>query len=266
LPNLPDCSDLAVFRNTGWLKFDTDPGLLAWLKTAGPAALATRDDPEFAEWLTCEGTWFVGVNALGNDNKGAVAGSGPLRGRAIEFARDNLGFGAADLDRAQVSICYPGFPKPRPGETAKAFEYRLNRDGAHVDGLHPFGPTRRRKLLEFQGFLLGIPITKADSLAAPLVVWEGSHKIMAEMFRAALTEVSPEQWPDIDLTEAYHAARQEVFNSCKRRVIHACPGQAYLLHRMALHGVSPWQSNAVASTDGRAIAYFRPEIPREKWL
>jgi len=41
----------------------------------------------------------------------------------------------------------------------------------------------------------------------------------------------------------------------------AAPGQAYLLHRLALHGVAPWADGAEASADGRMVAYFRPILP-----
>jgi len=45
------------------------------------------------------------------------------------------------------------------------------------------------------------------------------------------------------------------------------PGEAYLVHRFALHGVAPWDEDAKAGPDGRMIAYFRPELPdRGLWL
>ncbi|MFT4716726.1 MAG: hypothetical protein ACI932_001914, partial [Paracoccaceae bacterium] len=229
-------------------------------------AMATRYDPAFAEWLTCGDTWFVGVNALANDEFGSIAGSGALPGEAIRFARTELGFGAGALDRGQVSICYPGFPKPRAGENEAGFAYRVDRDGAHVDGLHPVGPEKNRKQLEFQGFLLAYPITKAGEKAAPLVVWEGSQKIMQAMFRENLSGLPTDLWSDVDLTIPYHQARRQVFETCKRRIVHAEPGEAYLLHRMALHGVSGWQKGAGAQDEGRAVLYFRPEIPRTDWL
>ncbi len=64
----------------------------------------------------------------------------------------------------------------------------------------------------------------------------------------------------MDVTEAYHAARREVFETCARVVVHARPGEAYLIHRLALHGVAPWRAGAKAPPEGRMIAYFRPEI------
>jgi hypothetical protein len=257
----------ADFFDTGWAHFKGDPALQKWLVAATQPALATRHDPDqIKDWLRGEGTWFVGVNALGNDATGAINGSGPLAGQAIEFARETLQFGARALDRAQVSICYPGFPKRMKGESDTALAFRINRDGAHVDGLHPSGPDRRRHVEEFAAFLLGLPVTETSGYAAPLVVWEGSHIIMRDQFRAALGQHAPEDWPQIDLTEIYHKARRIAFETCPRRVVHARPGEAYILHRFALHGVAPWAEGASAPPEGRAILYFRPETDREAWL
>jgi len=255
------------FSDSGWRRFPMDADLGAWLDKIRPAALATRWDPVLSEtWLTCQGTWFVGVNALANDGAGRVADSGPLRGAAAQFVRNLPGFQTAPFDQAQVSITYPGFPRRRAGESDASWTFRRVREAAHVDGLHPHGPKRRRKLGEFQGFLLGVPLTEADDKAAPLVIWEGSHRILRAMFQKALAPHRPERWHEVDLTEAYHAARATCFETCRRVVLHAKPGEAYVLHRMALHGVSAWQEGAVAAPDGRAILYFRPEIDRTTWL
>lgn len=255
-----------TYLEKGWIRFPRDSRVLGWLGTFAPEALKTRHNPEFERaWLHCEGTWFIGVNALNNDASGAVAGSGPMPGPALDFIRGKLGF-EGGFDRAQVSIVYPGYPQPRKGESAPAFRFRQDRDGAHIDGLHPVGPDRQRKLQEFQGFLLGVPVTATNTQAAPLVVWEGSHRIIGAALRAALAQHPPETWHLLDLTEPYNAARKQVFDECKRVVVHARPGESYLLHRMAIHGVSPWLEGAKAPPEGRAILYFRPEIPRTSWL
>jgi hypothetical protein len=44
-------------------------------------------------------------------------------------------------------------------------------------------------------------------------------------------------------------------------VVHGPPGCAYLLHRLTLHGVAPWDASAQAAPEGRLIAYFRPPMP-----
>lgn len=255
------------FFKDGYARFAFDPLLSDWIMQVKSAALATRHDPALIrDWLRGAGTWFVGVNALGNDGQGCVGNSGPLRGQAIGFVRKTLGFGQGGLDRAQVSICYPGFPKRMQAESDAAFAFRQNRDAAHVDGLHPTGPQRQRRLEEFSGFLLGIPITDTGRGAAPLVVWQGSHKIMAQMFHQQLAAVPVENWPEIDLTQPYQRARKQVFETCIRKILHAKPGESYVLHRMALHGVAPWQTDAIAPSEGRAVLYFRPEIDRADWL
>jgi len=255
------------FLRDGWTGFGPDPCLVDWLAHVRPLALAVRDDSRLQrDWLRCQGTWFVGVNALQNDGAGRVADSGPLLGAAMRFIRQDLGFGSRPLDRAQVSICYPGYPRPSPDESDASFRFRKQFDAAHVDGLHPVGPERRRKLLEFSGFLLGMPLTRANREAAPLVVWQGSHRIIGRALRRALGDIPPADWPRVDLTEVYHAARRASFRDCPRVVVHARVGEAYVLHRMTLHGIAPWGENARSEPAGRAILYFRPEIDRKGWL
>ena len=136
--------NLDTFYKKGWCGFEYDPALAEWVERALPSARKTVTAEEFARWLRCGGTWFAGVNALPNDSSGAVAGGGPLRGIAIEFIQKSLGLSKFDWDKAQVSVCYPGYPQPMESETAAAFRYRRDRDAAHVDGLLPEGPDRRR--------------------------------------------------------------------------------------------------------------------------
>jgi hypothetical protein len=184
----------------------------------------------------------------------------------LEFLGDELAL-ALPLHRAQVSICYPGYPKPDAGEPETAFRYRLTRDAAHVDGLHAEGPARKRVLKEPHAFVLGLPLNESHPQAAPLVVWNGSHRIMRRMFEAIYGGVPCAAWPAIDATAAYQAARREVFATCRRVPLPARPGEAMLLHRHLLHGVAPWGEAAAPCGDGRIIAYFRPEFrdPRD-WL
>jgi len=84
----------------------------------------------------------------------------------------------------------------------------------------------------------------------------------------AFDGVAPKDMRRHDITEVYVNARKKIFESCPRRVVHATPGQAYLLHRFTLHGVAPWGAGAVAPTEGRMVAYFRPELPGgvKDWL
>jgi len=251
---------VAAFRQTGWARFGHDRAVADWVRHALPTARQAVTDPALAHWLLCEGTWFVGVDALDNDAQGRISGSGPLRGRAVEFIRDEIG-GIPPLHKAQLSVVYPGYPKPRAGENEAGFRYRLNRDAAHVDGLLAVGPERRRMVREPHQFILGLPLTPASPDAAPLVVWEGSHTIMADAFRAAFAGHDPATLRDVDVTDAYQAARRLVFERCARVPLPAKPGEAVLVHRHALHGVAPWDASATAGPDGRMIAYFRPESP-----
>ncbi|KNG92089.1 hypothetical protein ATO11_19190 [Pseudaestuariivita atlantica] len=233
---------------------------MAWVDAARPVAEAAVADPANAHWLQCEGTWFVGVDALPNDTHGAVPGGAPLEAPALDLWRA-MGHAVPPLHRAQVSVTYCGYPRPRAGESEGAWRYRLNRDAAHVDGLLPEGPDRRRKLREPHAFILGLPLNPAHPDAAPLVVWEASHHVVARHLRPLFDAHPPEDWPDIDLTDAYHAARKEAFATCARVPVPAGPGECLLLHHLCLHGVAPWTAPDDPAQDARMIAYFRPEWP-----
>jgi hypothetical protein len=249
--------DAAQFFHSGWLRFPHDPAIADWAARARPVAKACLAHPEHrARWLRCGGTWFVGVNVFPNDADGAVAEAGVplLAGPPVRFISEMLGLTDVALDRAQVSVCLPGYPRPTAGESEAAFRFRRDRYAAHVDGLRRF-ENRRRRLGEPHGFILGLPLTEAPADAAPLVVWEGSHEIIRRALRARLASIPPGRWADEDVTDAYVAARRECFEVCRRVPVHARPGEAYLIHRLALHGVAPW---AAEEEGERTIAYFRP--------
>lgn len=250
----------------GWMTFPYEAAVAAWARTAFAVAQARVRDPEEAVWLRCGGTWFVGVDSLPNDARGGVGGSGPLGGAALAAAEAL--YGALPLHRGQVSVIYPGYPKPYAEESEAAFGYRLRRDAAHVDGLLPVGAARRRHLMERHAYILGLPLTACSAEASPLTVWEGSHHLMRAAFETALRGTPQAAWDTLDLTEVYQATRREVFDTCKRVTVPARPGEAYLVHRLALHGVAPWPDGATAPEEGRMIVYFRPEwpVPSEAWL
>ena len=253
---------MADLSQDGWQSFPHDPALLTWVAAALPRARAAVADPlQRATGLVCEGTWFVGVDALDNDAEGTVDGV-PLAGVARQAA-DTL-FDELPLHRAQVSVTWPGYPRPRAGESDAAFRYRQHRDAAHLDGVLAEGPERRRFMREPHAWILGLPLTDTGPYAAPLVVWEGSHHLMRAAFARAFDGTDPEGWGEVDVTDAYQAARREVFATCRRVAVHARPGEAYVIHRLALHGVAPW---AAAQGPPRIIAYFRPELARiADWL
>ncbi len=131
------------FFSLGWCQFEFDPLLFEWVRTALAPARETLHSEQHARWHRYQNTWFAGVNAMPNDGQGAVAGSGPLRGRAVEFIEAELGLRDFTWDAAQVSVCYPGYPQPMEGESSAKTRFRLDRDAAHVDGLLPLGADRR---------------------------------------------------------------------------------------------------------------------------
>lgn len=256
-----------TFFEKGWRRVPHDPVLADWVAQTLPAARAAVQAPDNAQWLRCGGTWFAEVNALPNDTNGAVGGGPPLAGLAVDFIHGDLGLMGFEWDRAQLSVCYPGYPRPMEEESEANFAFRRDRDAAHEDGLRREEPGRRRHVREHHGFILGIPMVSASADASPLVIWEGSHHRVREAFSVVFAGIPPDQWSEIDITDAYHAVRREIFDSCNRIVIPASPGEAYVIHRLALHGVAPWPETAKAGPDGRMIAYFRPETGKpEDWL
>ncbi|MCH2075498.1 MAG: hypothetical protein MK180_01255 [Rhodobacteraceae bacterium] len=253
------------FRERGWLRFE-DAALAAWVQHALPLAKEiASDDAAKTAWLRHGGTWFAGVNILPNTATGALPGGEAISGQAAEIASEMHG-GEVRWDAGQLSVVYPGYPQQDPTDTDAAHRFRKNRDAAHVDGLLPVGPDRRRMMQEPHGFVLGIPLTPCNASVSPMVVWEGSHEIIREAFQNALAGVAREAWSETDLTDVYQAARRRCFKECPRVPIHAMPGQGYFLHRLALHGVAPWGEDAEAPPEGRMIAYFRPGFNGSDWL
>ncbi|MEJ8560261.1 hypothetical protein QTO30_02760 [Yoonia sp. GPGPB17] len=237
----------------GYAIFPYDRAVAAWANAAhrvGKAVLDKGGD------LRHVGTWFVGVDALPNGPDGSVDGV-PLAG-----AWRNHVTPPSTWHAAQLSIVFPGYPQQDVNESDAAHRFRHSRDAAHVDGLLPEGPQKRRHLREPHGFILGFPLD--DVRASPLVVWRGSHRMMRAAFRTAYTGLAPEDWGDVDVTEIYQENRRTVFETCERVEVTAAPGQAILLDRHILHGVAPWGANAQGEM--RMMAYFRPIVAPAAWL
>lgn len=219
-----------------------------WAASAHTAALSITSDPkQQARHLRHGSSWFVGVDALPN------AADGSIDGVALRGPWTDLIDAPAFWHRAQLSVVYPGYPRQDPQETDTAHRFRVNRFGAHVDGLLPIGPDRRRYLGEWHQFILGLPLNVSD--AAPLMVWPGSHHLLGDALRAAIGQFDPTQ---VDLTQPYQAARRSVFDHIAPVPVIVPPGQAILLHRHLLHGVAPFAPDQAAPPEGRMIAYFRP--------
>ncbi len=203
------------------------------------------------------GTWFVGVDALANATDGSIDGV-PLTGPWQDYIAQ-----PQTWHHAQLSVVYPGYPGRDPEESDAAHRFRRLRYAAHVDGLLPEGPQKRRFLREWHAFILGLPLNVSD--AAPLMVWPGSHVAMGKALRAAIGDQAPDA---VDLTDAYQAARRGVFETTAPVAVTARPGQAILLHRHLLHGVAPFEAASLAPPEGRMIAYLRPQFVQgpNTWL
>jgi hypothetical protein len=78
--------------------------------------------------------------------------------------------------------------------------------------------------------------------------------------RKRFGDLPPNQWGEEDVTQDYHQMRRAVFANCKRVEIAARPGEAFIAHRLTVHGVAPWAESATAGEDGRMICYFRPIV------
>ncbi len=253
--------DKAAFDTLGWAKLPYDPKLATWAKDTRALGLQAANNPKHrANWLRCQGTWFVGVDVLTE--------AAPLAGPVLKAAQYALGQNDIDWGKGQISTCYKGYPKQDTNETTPMFNYRCNRAFAHLDGLKALGAKRRRKMDEFHGFIMGIPLNETPTKAAPFVIWEGSHLIFQDMLATAYTHSPPENWPQIDITEIYQHTRTKIFETCKRVEIHAKLGEAYIAHRFALHGMAAWDDTLQGPTEGRMISYYRPYWPRElrEWL
>ncbi len=243
--------DKTAFDILGWAKLPYDAHLAKWVKNTRPLAVQAANNPENrANWLRCQGTWFVGVDVLTE--------AAPLVGPMLQAAQYAIGQEDFDWGLGQISTCYKGYPKQDALETDGMFTYRQNRDFAHLDGLKAVGPNRLRKMEAFHGFILGIPLNDTPPQAAPFVIWQGSHLIFRDMLATAYAGIAPENWHQVDITKVYQQTRAEIFKTCKRVEIHAKPGEAYIAHRFALHGMAAWNEGLDGPDQGRMVAYFRP--------
>lgn len=252
-------ADLAAFFDRGWARLPESPTLSAWAAAVAPHAQRLMAAPD-ADWR-CGRTWFAGVNVLDNAPDGSVPalGAPPLLDTLADDLRQALPEAhPIALDRAQLSAVRPGYPRQDPGESDAAHRFRRNRDAAHVDGLLRAGASgTERRPAERHGFVLGVGVSGCGAAGrSPLVIWEGSHALMRMALRRRLAAAAPAHWAETDVGEAYRAARRTAFETLRRVEIDAAPGEAYLLHRLALHGVAPWRAAAEAP---RVIAYFRPD-------
>ena len=130
---------VAALGQTGFKVYPFEQPLADWAAAARAVTCSLMSEPSFKQTqMRHGGTWFVGVDALPNGADGSV-GDVPLNG---SWQRD---VAAPDVwHKAQVSILYPGYPRQDADESEAAHRYRTIRFAAHVDGLLPVGPHRRR--------------------------------------------------------------------------------------------------------------------------
>ena len=202
-------------------------------------------------WLVCEARGLLGSCIAKRSEWGCAGAEFPARLRSMC---------PGPYHKAQVSITYPGYPKPREGESHAAFQFRKNRDAAHVDGILGIGTPKRRFVREPHAYILGRPLNECDAGARPRVVWDGSHQIMHAAFQDAFAGLTDAQLRETDITDLYKEVRKHVFDTCQRVEVHANVGVGYVLLSMCLHGVDRWACTAKAPPEGRMIAYFRPEV------
>ena len=238
----------AEFDRDGCLRFDATQSSLAWARAARSAAITVSQHPATqAANLRHGRTWFVGVDALPTSRTGEIGGV-ELNGPWDAYLPSTK-----PLHPAQLSIIYPGYPQRDATQSDANHRYRVERFAAHMDGLLPT-PGQRRAASEFHAYVLGIGL--GGCTAAPTMYWPGSHHILGYAMREAIGDGDPQ---DFDVTEAYHAARKEVFAKIAPVALPCAFGASFLLHRFTLHGTAPW-GDAPSVEEGRMIAFFRPEF------
>ena len=243
------------FDRDGYVVVPHDPKVLAWSHAAHEAATQVVKTPGD---LRHGKTWRVGVDELPNGPDGSIGGVALTGAWASYVTMPEI------WHEAQLSVVYPGYPQQDQTDSDAAHGFRVRRDAAHVDGLLPEGPGKRRHLREPHSFILGLPLNIAT--ASPLVVWRGSHHVIKSAFAQAFEGVDPNLWGEVDVTDVYQTARRLVFETCPRVVVRVRPGQATLSHRHLVHGVAPWGAGT-APPEGRMIAYFRPHLAEVRdWL
>ena len=114
------------FLENGYCVFEADSEIRAWVSRTLPAALKAVHLEQNKHWLRHGNTWFAGVNVLDNDATGKVNNGLAIQGQAARFLREKLKADMNKLDRAQVSVCYPGYPLPSSREDSTGFAYRKN--------------------------------------------------------------------------------------------------------------------------------------------
>ena len=263
------------YQQHGWCRFGADADVLQWVHHALPAAEKAISASQHRHWFRYQNTWFVGVNALPNNDRGQVENGPPLQGQAADFIRQKLKADMSSLDQAQVSAIFAGYPKPSETEPETFFNYRLRRDAAHIDGLLKDSTVSEsaRFAREYHEYILAIGMTNNDNSASPLVVWRGSHAVFQSEFVRFFAGYEAKRIGSTDISGFYRSVRKRVLESCERVELPLQRGESVVAHRMLLHGTAPWRDrgeeprlNAQPNTP-RILCFFRPiTLTADEWL
>ena len=259
------------FIKNGWCFLDNGIENYRWIEATKANIRNKFRQKEYKDSDFRSGsTWFAGINFLDNEIGGDVDGISFSSALWSQIS-GKFGVGIKYWDTAQVSICWKGYPRKDRSESEKAFKYRLKKYSSHVDGLIPIGSSRKRFAKEFHAFILGIPIINNRVDSAPLMVWEGSHKIFRNMFRKVYAGLSETEISNLDVTEIYQKYRRKVFSTCPVRKVFSHNNQPYILDRHLLHGIESWSVPigdpllphldklfCTNPMSGRIVVYFRP--------
>ena len=121
------------YEDNGWIKFKYDAKLYDWLKTVSREVFSEiQNHDNRNNWLRYQGTWFAGVNVLKNNIQGAVVGGRRLDTDSSRWALEKFNVKEIKWDKGQVSVCYPGYPKPAHSESLAAFKYRLKNSASYI--------------------------------------------------------------------------------------------------------------------------------------
>ena len=257
-------------QKNGWSFLSTDDVYYDWIKEAKKQIKKKFNEKLFDDKNLRSGfTWFVGTNFLDNSSNGKI-GTKSFSKKIFKNILDKFGSNVQYWDKGQVSICWPGYPKKDFYETKNSFDFRIKRFASHIDGIIPLGSKKRRFAKEYHAFILGFPIMNNFPYCAPLVVWEGSHKIFRNFFKEIYEGMSSNKISNIDITDLYNEYRKKVFSNCEAKKIIPQFNQPFLLDRHLLHGIDEWKEQKNDKSilknkkvlnrlsDGRIIVYFRP--------
>tara|TARA_B100000902_G_scaffold171834_1_gene166099 strand:+ start:425 stop:1258 length:834 start_codon:yes stop_codon:yes gene_type:complete len=262
--------DWSNLKKNGWSFLNVDSIHYEWTIEA-KKQLETKFHQKLFDFknFRCGSTWFVGTNFLDNSSNGNI-GAKLMSKKIFNNILKKFGPNIKYWDKGQVSICWPGYPKKDEKETEQSFNFRIKRFASHIDGIIPFGSRKRRFAKEFHAFILGFPIQNNCLDCAPLVLWEGSHKIFRKFFKEIYEGITSNKISSIDITELYNEYRKKVFTNCEVKKIVPQFNQPFLLDRHILHGIHKWkEKNNVkfnsknnrplnSISDGRITIYFRP--------